>query len=122
VKLRMQSMLEKNGGSVNERVESARESFRMIRQSPWLGLGVNTYAKNEPLNKGAGIKIDNQYAHNGYLQMASEIGFVGLVAFLSIFAYFFYALFKTMRQIPDRQLQFSLSALFFGIFSFLLHS
>ncbi len=122
VKLRMHSLWEKNGGSVNERMESSRESFRMIRQSPWLGLGINTYAKNEPLNKGTGFKIDNQYAHNGYLQMASEIGLTGLFSFLAIFIYFFWAIFIVFQKMPDRRLQFSLSALFFGVLSFLIHS
>ena len=56
----------------------------MIQKSPFLGLGVNTYAKNEPFYKDADSKIDDQYAHNGYLQMAAEIGGLGLLSFLAV--------------------------------------
>lgn len=48
-----------------------QEAWELIRKYPFFGSGLNTYSK-----------LVNVYAHNCYLQMAGEIGMVGLVLFL----------------------------------------
>jgi O-antigen ligase len=103
-------------GTVVERKILWGESVRMIQKSPWLGLGVNTYARNEPLYKEAG-KTDYQYAHNGYLQIGAEVGLLGLGAFMLIVLYFlFYA-------VPGLSASGGMGyAYAFGITAFLIHS
>jgi putative inorganic carbon (hco3(-)) transporter len=120
---RVTSLADLRDSTLAERVELWGESVRMIRSSPWLGLGTNTYARNEPLFKAPGSRVDKQYAHNGYLQMAAEIGLLGLAAFLAFLGYFFYSCLRAFGGPPEdpwiRAAGLSLCA---GIFAFLLHS
>ena len=105
-----------------ERVELWKESLRMICARPWLGSGVNTYARVEPLYKNKSSHTDFQYAHNGYLQIAAETGLAGLASFLAAVTYF---LWVSLRAFLDCKLPFlriSGLALVFGVFSFLIHS
>ncbi len=83
VRLRLNSMTDPRG-SIAERRELWGQSLRMIRSSPVFGLGSNTYAKNQPHFKKPGSTLDDQYAHNGYLQIAAETGLTGLAAFLAL--------------------------------------
>ena len=43
-------------------------------------------------------KFTASYAHNCYLQMASELGIIGLLAFLSILGLFFYQGVKALNK------------------------
>lgn len=122
VKARVESIWKSQGGTLVERKALWQESFRMIKKSPVLGLGVNTYAKNEPHFKSGDPSIDNQYAHNGYLQIAAEIGCLGLLSFLLVFSCFFW---KTVPQFLKTQnlfLKTAGTAFVFGILAFLIHS
>jgi O-antigen ligase len=122
VKNRIVTLTDVKGGSVFERRELWGESLRMVEKSPWLGLGVNTYARNEPLYKAPDSQTDYQYAHNGYLQMMAEIGWLGLVSFLGMISYFFMASLRAFRKAFDPFLKMAGTALLFAIFSFLIHS
>lgn len=122
VKDRWQTLWKSNDGTVVERRELWGESVRMVRQSPWVGLGINTYARNEPLFKAEGSKTDKQYAHNGYLQIAAETGLLGLGGFLAFLGYF---IFSTLRAFGRKSVLFVKSAgtaLVFGAVSLLLHA
>ena len=87
------------GESNPERILLMKISFSMIKASPFFGLGINTYSDNfsrfKPVNyQGA------MYAHNSYLQMASEIGLVGL--FLYLF-FIFMLLFKFINLLSKNK-------------------
>jgi len=64
------------GGS--DRLIYWRDALKIIRDHPWTGTGLNTYAKT--------IKTYNVYralyAHNSYLQLTAELGLFGLLVFL----------------------------------------
>ncbi len=64
------------GGS--DRLIYWRDAMKIIRDHPWTGTGLNTYAKT--------IKDYNMdrplYAHNSYLQLTAELGLFGLLVFL----------------------------------------
>ena len=122
VKMRLASFSERNGGTFVERQELWGESIRMIQQKPWLGLGVNTYARNEPYYKSGKPNIDNQYAHNGYLQMAAEIGLLGLASFLVLLAVFFMSVLPAFAHCPDAFLKAGGNGLLLGLLAFLIHS
>ncbi len=122
IKARVTSLWSSKGGTLVERVSLWRESCAMIKKSPLFGLGVNTYARNEPLFKTGEPNIDNQYAHNGYLQIAAETGLLGLFSFLSVLVYFFWKTAKRFLKTEDLFLKTAGTALLFGILAFLFHS
>lgn len=67
-----------------------QSGWRMFMSRPWVGLGIGTFMFN--FNKFAieGYPNTVPYAHNCYLQIASEIGIFGLISFLAILFIFFY--------------------------------
>jgi len=74
--LNVKSILEQGGSG---RFNFWKKAVLIIRSSPIWGTGLNTYTR--VLKR----KIDPEtwwYAHNCYLQMAAEIGIVGLACFL----------------------------------------
>lgn len=75
--------LEKN--TVWERTQLWKGTWDMVKVHPFLGFGVNTFSQYFPLFKPESYP-DLRYTHNSYLQMWSEIGIFGLLAFLSIIA------------------------------------
>jgi len=84
--------------TVWERTQLWKGTWEMIKAHPFLGFGVNTFSRYFPLYKPPeywGV----MYSHNSYLQMWSEIGILGLGAFLSIV---FIVLKQTMRNIRQK--------------------
>lgn len=77
----------KNEGSVEYRTEGMIESFDVAIRRPIFGYGLGTSRE-----ANANFAGHDQPAHNLYLEVAEELGFVGLVIFLffmrSIFASF----------------------------------
>jgi putative inorganic carbon (HCO3(-)) transporter len=122
LQLRIQSLFNPKTGTLVERAELWRESLRMIQAKPLLGHGPNTYSKTEPLFKSADSKVDDQYAHNGYLHLAAEIGLLGLLSFLSVVFYFFKETLPSFLSTGKSFLKAAGLGLVFGIFSFLIHS
>lgn len=123
LKERMRSLWDPKNGTIIERKILMGESLEMLKKSPYFGLGLNTYSANAPLYKSKEARTDVQYAHNGYVQMAAEIGLVGLFSFLALLFYFFYstlpAFFK--NRLPDETALYG-QALCAAVFSFLIHS
>ena len=66
---------------------------KMFLSKPWIGVGLGTFMFNfkdfvvEGFNNGIPYIT---YAHNCYLQIASETGIVGLISFMYILVLFFY--------------------------------
>lgn len=119
---RVHSIWDGRDSTMSERRLLWSEALRMSAERPWLGFGVNTYAKNEPRFKAPGASVDNQYAHNGYLHMAAEIGWVGLAAFLSVLAAF-YARVLPLRARTGGSWEASAAiAIAAGVLAFLIHS
>jgi putative inorganic carbon (hco3(-)) transporter len=73
-----------------DRLQIWQAAWKMILHKAWFGLGLGTFMFN--FRKFAAETYPNSppYAHNCYLQMAAEIGVIGLASFLSILALFFY--------------------------------
>jgi len=105
--------------TVGERLSYWKTTWDMIMESPIIGLGVNTYyemfaqfAPPDDAYRG--------YAHNCYLQMWSEIGILGLIAFLiPLFFFTLLYLFKSRSIHSHFELK---DALWIGVSAFLLHS
>lgn len=76
---------EKKEQSLVERFELWHRAWDVIRARPWTGIGINTYAvAHQEFDTRKNWRVQNYYAHNGYLQMGAEIGLPGLI-FLLIF-------------------------------------
>jgi O-antigen ligase len=71
----------KTSGTAWERTKLWQGAFNMVKEHPVLGHGVNTYTRNFPAYKPADYP-DAIYCHNSFLQMATEIGIVGVGLFI----------------------------------------
>lgn len=83
--------------------------WSMFKARPWLGLGIGTFMfnfKEYVVDKSHYIS----YAHNCYLQIAAEIGLVGLSVFLAIVGLFFYNGIRTLRRAHKDELWYILLA------------
>lgn len=70
--------------SLVERVELWHRAWNVIAARPLMGTGINTYAvAHQEFDTRKSWRVQNYYAHNGYLQMAAEIGLPGLFFFLA---------------------------------------
>lgn len=93
-----------------DRISAWKNTLNMVVHHPVCGVGVNTYSKVYAKYKLADAEKvfatpDSFYAHNNFLQMAGEIGLIGLGAFL----WFLYLLFKynlfVFKRLKDEYLK-----------------
>ncbi|MDD5355570.1 MAG: O-antigen ligase family protein [Candidatus Omnitrophica bacterium] len=80
-----------------DRLSMYMNATNMISHHPFIGVGVNTYAKNYAKYKTLEAEKyahtqDTAYAQSNYFQMAGEMGLVGL----SIFIWFLWLLFREL--------------------------
>jgi len=93
-----------------DRISIYRNTINMIKHHPFTGVGVNTFSKNygkyktESAEKYAHTP-DTIYAHNIYLQMAGEIGLLGLLAFLWFLTRIFIRTLRAYRNLKDDYLK-----------------
>ncbi|MBI2104133.1 MAG: O-antigen ligase family protein [Candidatus Omnitrophica bacterium] len=69
-----------------ERLMYWQAALRMVQAHPLIGVGVNTFVKAYPSYRVAGDPYAalGPYAHNQYLQVAAELGLVGLAVFAGV--------------------------------------
>jgi putative inorganic carbon (HCO3(-)) transporter len=77
-------------------------AWRMFRCNPLLGIGLGTFMFNFKKFEITPYGQFIPYAHNCYLQMAAEIGLIGLIAFLLILILFFY---QGIRALNNKNIQ-----------------
>lgn len=108
-------------GTSWERVMLWRGSVDMIKEHPVLGFGVNTFSKHFLDYKPQGY-IDDRYAHNCYLQTASEIGIPGALLMICFMVTALGCSLKGILSMPGGyQKNFSVG-MFGGTVGFLLNS
>jgi len=94
------------------------ETIHIIEKFPFLGTGLNTYSHVAPK-----FKITwGGYAHNCYLQMAAEIGIIGLLSFLWIFLRLFIYAFRQTKLNKDSYFRSISFGAYIGLFGFMIHS
>lgn len=108
-------------GTSWERLMLWKGAVNMIKVHPVLGFGVNTYSRNFPAYKPPEYP-DVRYAHNSYLQMASEIGVVGLVLFLIFLASVFWISIRRMKEMEDPERKNFVLGLSAGLIGFAANS
>jgi len=108
-----------------DRISIYRNSVNMIAHHPFFGVGLNTFSKRyleyklpEPAEAKTG---DTIYAHNNFLQIAGEVGLLGLAAFIwMLYALFAYCI-RLYGHINDNFLKTAALALSAGLFAFLVN-
>ncbi|HPA25585.1 MAG TPA: O-antigen ligase family protein [bacterium] len=77
------------GDSISVRTAMWSETWEMLKQQPWLGAGLAGYQSAvAPFHKKSYIEI-YLYPHNIILNFWSEIGLLGLSAFIAIIVWFY---------------------------------
>jgi putative inorganic carbon (HCO3(-)) transporter len=109
-----------------DRVAIFRNTFGMVKAHPFVGVGANVsmkayrYYKESPEFHNT-ITKDEMKAHNNFLQMAAEIGLVGL----GIFLWFLFRLFSqaatSYRQLNDPYLKLITLSVAACLFAFLVN-
>ncbi len=78
-----------HGDSGKVRIQQWKETITMLRDRPILGAGLSGYQKTvAPYHKQKHIEI-YQYPHNSILNFWSEMGLLGVIAFLWLIVIFF---------------------------------
>lgn len=101
----------------DDRIAIYRNTLNMIKAHPLIGVGVNTFMKNYRKYKESPeyrniITSDYVYAHNNFLHIAGEIGFIGL----GIFLWLIYKLFRKSVYIYNKLKDNFLKNISLGIF------
>jgi hypothetical protein len=102
----------KSEGVLNYRTEAWKGAVRIIKDRPILGLGVGKSNFGKTVEKFDDLKIPYDHAHNTILQIAVELGLIGLATFLWFFGSVFYHGIKGYRVLPKND---GRAILIFGI-------
>lgn len=113
-----------SSASMNDRTTMWKNSWEIFRQHPVIGNGLNTffinYAKvrdDEDRNKRG------SYAHNCYIQMAADIGLVGLLSFILFAGAVIARALRSLRKIGEDSFYWPLVfGTVLGLTAFLVHS
>jgi len=108
--------------SINDRVNMWETGWRIYKEHPVMGNGVNTFFEHYRSFRTDSDKGKGSYAHNCLLQMAADIGILGLLSFLAFFAI---VVFKNMKRALVKISGFEHSFVFgasLGVIAFLVHS
>ncbi len=95
-----------------ERLMYWQAALRMVQAHPLLGVGVNTFVKAYPSYRVAGDPYAalGPYAHNQYLQVAAELGLVGLAVFAAVLVRLFLALRRGLAGRSERPFEAAVGA------------
>ena len=119
---RLKSLFAPEQNTVWERMQLWKGTWNMVKVHPFFGFGINTFSRYFLEYKPAAYP-DIRYTHNSYLQMWSEIGIFGLLAFLSIIFTVLRITLRDMRRKIRKSLEgFILLGLTAGYIAFLIQS
>jgi len=114
---------EKKEQSLVERLVLWDRAVNVVKARPWLGTGINTYAKSyHEFDTAKSWRVQNYYAHNSYLQMAAERGIPALLFFLAFVGSFFVRTFRALRSELEPDLGAFLRGWSSGVVVFLVFS
>lgn len=102
----------------DDRIAIYRNSLKMIKAHPIIGLGANTFMKNYKQYKESPeyrnvVTSDFLYAHNNFLQLTAELGLTGLAIFIWLLYKVFqesFSIYKRLRPGFLKVLSFSIIA------------
>jgi len=116
----LEYILKAGNQGVSVRIKLWQEAIGIIKDHPFFGCGLNTYATVAP-----GYRITETtgfYPHSSYLRMAAESGLLGLGAFTWILVTLFKKSLANLKKIDNRFYATFLMGILAGLFAFLAHS
>lgn len=109
--------------SLVERVELWKRATDVIKAKPWLGTGINTYnVAHEKYDTNKNWRVRGYYAHNGYLQLAAEIGIPGIFFLLLFLLLFFRRGLKVASAIRGSPEELEQLGILTGLLAFLIYA
>lgn len=109
--------------SLGDRMSMWSVGWRIFKQHPFLGNGVNTFFEHfRNLRTDVDKYKKGSYAHNCFLQMAADIGILGLASFI---CFIFLVLYLNIKRAATNFFTFRNSfvlGLSLGVVAFLVHS
>lgn len=107
--------------SLVERFYLWDRAIQVIRARPWSGTGINTYAvAHQKYDRRKSWRVQNYYAHNGYLQIAAETGLPSLACFLAFLFFYFKNAFRFLTSVSGEGEKRSLIGILAGMAGFLI--
>jgi O-antigen ligase len=109
--------------SIVERFELWKRALHVIEAKPLTGTGINTYnVAHEKYDKTQNWRVRGYYAHNGYLQLAAEIGIPGVIFFLVFIAMYFRRVLAGIRDVRGSPEEYTRLGFLAGILAFLIYA
>ncbi|MEI7752550.1 MAG: O-antigen ligase family protein, partial [Candidatus Omnitrophota bacterium] len=109
--------------SIVERFELWKRALDVIEAKPWTGTGINTYnVAHEKYDKEQNWRVRGYYAHNGYLQLAAEIGLPGVFFFLLFLFMFFRKVLRALGPIRGSPEETTRLGILTGLLAFLIYA
>ncbi|MEE3227680.1 MAG: O-antigen ligase family protein [Chloroflexota bacterium] len=84
--------------SVVERAAHWQAASKMVEAHPWLGVGMGNYQVVYPEYRLVSWKSPLGHAHNVYLNVAAETGFIGLSSYILFWGYVFLKTIRVLRR------------------------
>lgn len=109
--------------SIVERVELWKRALDVIDSKPWIGTGINTYdVAHEKYDTKRNWRVRGYYAHNGYLQLAAEIGVPGVLFFVVFLVSLFRRGVQKARAARGSPEEWTILGLMTGLLAFLIYA
>jgi putative inorganic carbon (HCO3(-)) transporter len=87
-------------GSAHGRITLAQTALAIIKDHPWVGVGLNNYQLVSPQYDATNY-VRNVTVHNLFLLIAAETGLVGLAAFLTFLAILLVQAWRIIKRAPN---------------------
>ncbi len=102
------------GGTLIERQDMWFQAVYLIRQSPWVGIGLGAYSRIAPYawpySPSQPASLIAPHAHNLFLQVALDTGILGLAAFVALLIAALASAWRTFRRRSERDLAIGVMA------------
>jgi O-antigen ligase len=103
-----------------------QNTLNMISKHPFIGVGINTFSKNYGKYKLESVEAvtktaDTIYSHNNFLQMAGEMGLLGLGVFLTFIVLTLKSIWSVFKRNEDLFLKGLSISVFAAIIAYLIN-
>jgi len=103
-----------------------QNTLNMISKHPFIGVGINTFSKNYGKYKLESVEAvtktaDTIYSHNNFLQMAGEMGLLGLGVFLTFIVLSLRSIWSVFKRNEDLFLKGLSISVFAAIVAYLIN-
>lgn len=108
--------------SVEERSEAVLPSLQIIRDFPWLGTGGGTFFLAFPHYRPAEIRDYYNHPHNDFVELASEVGIMGVLLLAGMIFHSVWLSLKLLAQGRDQLARGMAFASLMGMLSLMIHA